>query len=417
MRVSRLWPTPPALLSMGLLSWANLSAWAALKAETEEPNETGTRSPSAAAQVVAGEASRSVENNDSAANKAGALRATTAGFAPSGLVVVRHVANSPEQDRALIEQALRNPFISGVGYQIHWSDLEPAEGKPDWSKLDALFAAAEQSKKWVQLCIYAGFFAPAWALEGVKTEQFPVQYGPEKGTVLNLPMPWDGLFLKRWFAFLKLLGDRYRQSPAFKVIAADGPTSVSEEMTLPRDPKKWQNASYTPSKYIAAYQKAFQVYAADFPDQFISLAVGDALNINDQGKIAPGEGTRTRQTIIDQAMGLLGRRFVLENHDLHAGPKHEEDAAGYVMGYSGRVITGLEMRSSAERGSGGMGAAGDPPQALRKSIDKGMQPNDAAQHVNYLEIYEPDVLADEMQPVLRYGASLFEGKQPSHEER
>jgi hypothetical protein len=27
--------------------------------------------------------------------------------------------------------------------------------------------------------------------------------------------------------------------------------------------------------------------------------------------------------------------------------------------------------------------------------------------VNYLEIYEPDVLEDEMQPVLRYGAALF----------
>jgi hypothetical protein len=28
-----------------------------------------------------------------------------------------------------------------------------------------------------------------------------------------------------------------------------------------------------------------------------------------------------------------------------------------------------------------------------------MEPNTAGQHVNYLEIYEPDVLADEMQPV------------------
>jgi hypothetical protein len=44
---------------------------------------------------------------------------------------------------------------------------------------------------------------------------------------------------------------------------------------------------------------------------------------------------------------------------------------------------------------------------LKKSIDVGMQPNHAGQHVNYLEIYEPDVLADEMQLVLRYGASLF----------
>jgi hypothetical protein len=39
-----------------------------------------------------------------------------------------------------------------------------------------------------------------------------------------------------------------------------------------------------------------------------------------------------------------------------------------------------------------------------------MAPNNAGLHVNYLEIYEPDVLASEMQPVLRYGASLFSRK-------
>ena len=54
-----------------------------------------------------------------------------------------------------------------------------------------------------------------------------------------------------------------------------------------------------------------------------------------------------------------------------------------------------------------MGARGNPPLALRRSIDKGMKPNKAGHQVNYLEIYEADVPADEMQPVLRYGASLF----------
>ncbi len=323
--------------------------------------------------------------------KPGPPRASSDTSAPSGLVVVRHVNNSPQEDRELDEQALKNPFISGVGFQIHWSDIEPVEGKPDWSKLDELFAAAEASKKWVQLCIYPGFFAPAWALEGVKTEKFSVQYGPGKGTVLSLPMPWDRVYLNRWFAFLKQLSDRYGKSPTFGVVAADGPTSVSEEMTLPRDPKKWQNDSYTPRKYIEAWQKVFQVYAADFPNQCVSLAMGNALNINDQGKIAPGEGERTRQTIIDQAMRLLGRRFLLENHDLHAGAKNQQPATSFVMSYSGRVITGLEMRCSAERGSVAMGAQGNPPLALRRSIDKGMRPNQAGQHVNYLEIYEPDV--------------------------
>jgi len=76
---------------------------------------------------------------------------------------------------------------------------------------------------------------------------------------------------------------------------------------------------------------------------------------------------------------------------------------------SGRIITGLEMRCASELGScsAAMGADGDPPLALKRSIDKGMRPNNAGRQVNYLEIYEPDVPADEMQPVLRYGASLF----------
>ncbi len=312
-------------------------------------------------------------------------------------------------------RALDNPFISGVALQIHWADLEPTEGKPDWSKLDQLFAAAEKSGKWVQLLVFPGFFSPAWALAGVKTERFPIQYGPGNGTVLDLPMPWDDVYLDRWCAFLGQLSARYGRSPAFRMIGAAGPTSVSVEMTLPQRPKEmktWQHDSYTPGKYQAAWQKVFQVYAADFPHQYVSLALGNGLDIDERGELAPGEGARTRQTIIDQAMRLLGRRLVLQNSDLSAGPV-EHAATAFVMSYSGRAITGLQLRTSATRDSAGMGAAGDPPSALRKSIDKGAELNGAGQRISYLEIYEPDVLADEMQPVLSYGASLFGQKPPA----
>ncbi len=53
-------------------------------------------------------------------------------------------------------------------------------------------------------------------------------------------------------------------------------------------------------------------------------------------------------------------------------------------------------------------AEGNPPLALRRSIDKGMAPNAAGRHVNYLEIYVADVAPVEMQPVLSYAASLFQ---------
>ena len=330
---------------------------------------------------------------------------------PNGLVVV--IENKP--DRPLNLRALDNPFISGVALQIHWADIEPTEGNPDWTKLDRLFAAAESSKKWVHLLIFPGFFSPPWALEGVKTELFALQYGPGKGTVERLPIPWNRVYLDRWFAFLKQLSDRYGKSPAFRLLAADGPTSVSAEFTLPKRPvdlKKWQQDSYRPSKYIGAWKEVFQVYADDFPNQFISLSAGSGqININEQGKLDARQPLQTRKAIVDEADAILGRRFVLQMSDVHAGPgPHSVDSEKeekFVIGFNGRIVTGFQLRTSAERNSGVMGAEGDPPQALKKSINLALEPNEAGKHVNYLEIYEPDVLADDMQAELRHAASVF----------
>ena len=318
-----------------------------------------------------------------------------------------------QKDERLELQALNNPFISGVAVQMYWRDIEPVEGQPDWSKLDALFAAAESGNKWVQLLLFPGFHAPEWAKEGAQTDRFPIQYGPGKGTIEKLPMPWDRVYLNRWFAFLKQLSERYGRSPAFRMIAADGPTSVSAEMTLPNKPqdhKKWLHDSYTPRKYLEAWQKTFQVYADYFPNQYVSLSA-PSLPILGPGRKGPDERNQARRAIVDQAIGVLGRRLVLQWSDLHAGRDkgsvRESRHFDFLVGYSGRIITGVQMRTSAEHSSGSMGAEGDPPLALRRSIDMGMRPNKTGHHINYLEIYEPDVLAEEMQPVLRYAASLF----------
>jgi hypothetical protein len=308
--------------------------------------------------------------------------------------------------------ALNNPSISGVALQIHWRDLEPVQGKPDWSKLNQLLAAAESSKKWVQLLIFPGFFSPPWALEGARSEVFPLQYGPGKGTLERLPMPWDEVYLFHWFNLLKQLSARYGKSPAFRIIAAAGPTSVSAEFTLPSTPEdvqKWRSAGYTPRKYIEAWRKVFQVYAADFPNQYISLSAGSGLNIDDRGKRDARERKPTKESIIDGAIGILGRRFVLQNSNLDGNPEPDRGPHNVplVISYNGRIVTGFQLRTSCVRNSGNMGAEGDPALALRKSIDRGMEPNNTGHRINYLEIYEPDVVADEMQPVLRYAAALF----------
>ena len=143
-------------------------------------------------------------------------------------------------------------------------------------------------------------------------------------------MPWDKVYLNRWFEFLKQLNDRYGNSPAFRVVAAAGPTSVSAEFSLPtsrKDIKTRLKLSYTSRKYKEAWQEVFKFFAANFPNQYVSLSLGFGLNINDRGKIDRQEHKRTRQAIVDQAIGLLGSRFVLQYSNLDGNPVFGSEAA------------------------------------------------------------------------------------------
>jgi hypothetical protein len=113
--------------------------------------------------------------------------------------------------------------------------------------------------------------------------------------------------------------------------------------------------------------------------------------------------------VIDDAIRIFGRRFVLQNSNLDGNPEKERgpNNVQLVITYNGRLITGFQLRTNCLRNSGNMGAEGDPPLALRKSVDRGTQPNASGHRINYLEIYEPDILAPEMQPTLQYAASQF----------
>ena len=131
-----------------------------------------------------------------------AVRCAATGEAvPHGVVVL--LPSGQQNYRAMNLAVVKNPSVSGVAVQINWRDIEPVQGTPDWSQLDALFAAAELSKKWVHLIMFPGFFSPPWALEGVQTDQFEIQYGPGKGTAAQLPMPRDRVYLNRWFGFMR----------------------------------------------------------------------------------------------------------------------------------------------------------------------------------------------------------------------
>ena len=335
---------------------------------------------------------------------------TASPVGPNGLVVVLKTEDLSDKRWS---QAVANSSISGVALQIHWGEIEKVRNKPDWSQLDDLFAAAETSKKWVQLLIFPGFFSPEWALEKgtdgtPKTDTFPVQYGPGKGENKVLPIPWDKVYLNRWYAFLEKLGDRYGKKSAFAVMSCAGPTSVSAEFTLPNSPAdltKWQADGYTPEKYEDAYHETFKVCRSYFPNQIVSLSFGAGIGINNKGQIDYSEHKKTKQAVINDGMNVLGKRFALQYSNLDGTTNPDVQGTQYLISYAGTIITGIQLRTSAA--NKGMGADGNPPLALKLALNKGLALNCAGQHVNYLEIYARDVLAKDMQSALSDGASLI----------
>src|SRR6202040_3192364 len=73
---------------------------------------------------------------------------------PNGSVVL--LPSGEKKYRSMKLQLLSNPSMSGVAVQVKWSEIEASGDKPDWSQLDALFAAAAAAKKWVHLIMFPG---------------------------------------------------------------------------------------------------------------------------------------------------------------------------------------------------------------------------------------------------------------------
>jgi hypothetical protein len=388
MSISRLRSKVPILLSMCVLSWTLPSAMNLVHGEgftVSQNQDSETSRPGVRRQVKQRDEERS------------SMRANM----PSGISAVNSIdaqrVGQPFDISNAALNAYANPNTSGITYRTSWADVEPKDGKFDFSKIDAVFANAEKNGKWVELILIPGFGTPGWAMQGVQSGTFAIPYGPGSGTPLPLPVPWDQTYLSRWFAFLKVIGDRYGGKSSFRKIAAAGPTSVSAEMALPdsrNDIVQWRKLGYTSQKYINAWRQTFSSYSSIFPHQYFSLALHPSLPIPDNS-----QRSFAREQIIN--LGLqYPSQFALQADGLNSNGADEKFGYRAVREHSGQVATGFMMTTAATLRPERMGSSSDPVNNLRLSIKTGLIPNDHGQVIKYLEIYEPDVVNPAMQSVL-----------------
>jgi len=320
---------------------------------------------------------------------------------PTGLVAVK--IYQPGQV-PFESQVFTDPWIHGVDLLAQWNNLEPAPNEFDWTVLDCLFSQADQHDKFVVLTLIPGFDTPAWvlALPGVSSQSFRFSYAGNE-PARQLPLPWNQPYLTSWFGFLAAVAARYGTNPAFRVIQAGGPTSVSTEMSLPdatsgdtalppstagSDIAEWMDLGYTPARYVAAWTTTFSAYHRLFPNQYMALALFPGLPIGDSGARDPAQQVATPLDII--AAGLQYRQsFVLQEDGLKgdAAPLPDPEY-NFVKAHCGSVVTGLQNSAAA---TAALSTGGPLSLDLAHGIAAG---------VDFLELFEPDALNPAMKDVL-----------------
>ena len=206
---------------------------------------------------------------------------------------------------------------------------------------------------------------------------------------------------------------RYQNRPSFIKIAADGPTSLSGEMTLPNAPAdlcNWVAQGYTSDRIINAWKQVFANYAQIFPRQYFSLALFPPLPIVSTTRCENGnptgidhaESARVSAIIIALGADNYPGRFVVQENGLTAASTDASlGAYNVVKSYSDKVVTGFQLSTSAMINPVYMGDP-DGATALRKSLQRGVDAN-----AQFLEVYEPDVLNPAAQNVLAGIASAL----------
>jgi hypothetical protein len=344
-----------------------------------------------------------------------------------------------------------NPAIAGLMLRVAWKDMQPTAGddsSTQWQITDEAFTQAEEStsisqprgetgpsaQKFVVLAFVPGFDTPSWALTGVQTASFCIPYGVGAGTPATLPLPWDTTYQAEWSAFMQQVATHYANKQDLLMIAAAGPTSVSDEMSLPgaeasakskcsatdisNDIDTWEGLAppYTPSAYEGAWTTAFGPYATFFPSQYTSLSLYPGLPVGNTSTSDRKQRVDTPQSVLNEGAGTFGTKFALQANGLTYASGGTNDAMYQLVGQnSAKMVTGFQLVESATKDlqhiqeeGGPTLTASDGATALQNALAAGLVSKaGVSTNVDFLEVYETDAAGTDsaVQAVLEESAS------------
>jgi hypothetical protein len=254
-----------------------------------------------------------------------------------------------EKRKDNMDAVLNNPAVSGICIAAEWRELEPEEGKYDFSLIDAVLKKTRLRNKTVSLRVLPGISTPEWVYrKGAKQFEFTdinpnhdnYSSGRRDSTYqkkLSIPVPWDTVFLSCWEKFVAAYGSHCRKAENIAMIHITGPTRHSAEMHLPKEPedkKNWIDMGYSAQKLSGAWKRALDAFASAFPQTPVVLNLSPVI-FDDE----------VMETVVRYGYGKYGQRFFMQNNILLADNKGMKRRDWAILRqYSAKTTIGFQRQ-------------------------------------------------------------------------
>jgi hypothetical protein len=298
----------------------------------------------------------------------------------------------PNQDPQQELPELNNPLLHGLSWRFKWQTIEPQESQYNWQMIDKAIEVSSKAGKKVMLRIISGMHTPDWVyLAGAKPFDFNntdlFHPGPYPSS-MRMPIPWDAVYLAKWTGFIRAFGRRYNGNPSIYSIQMAGGGHI-DEMNLPMAYAKWQQASYSDEKLIAAWKRIIDVYQTAFPNTPTNLDINEPL-IPLPRRGLPGKPSNVLDPVVFYVLATYPGKVYLQQNGLKADLPSDNRIRRIIREASSKTIVGYQM-------VGGKGfhetQTGDRMTAFRNALED---------RVSYVEVYASDVRDPTQQRALQF---------------
>ncbi|HUB67760.1 MAG TPA: beta-galactosidase [Candidatus Methylacidiphilales bacterium] len=229
-----------------------------------------------------------------------------------------------------------NLAANGLMFRTAWSEMEKNEGDYNWSKVDAMLAAAQVAHKPMGLGVAAGIRSPSWlAKTGVQMMTGRVIRSFAATQTMSFPLPWDPVYLDKWGTFLNMLGKRYDSNPNLAYITMAGMGIAFEPFMAkaPDDIEKFRSLGGLHS-WTDGAEKIIDLYAQAFPHTPFIFAMNRPIPTPDADDAL--------STVVEYGLDKYPGRFGVMYHGLDSTTSELDYYGRTVEENSGKTTVGYQ---------------------------------------------------------------------------